>query len=164
MIIIRRGIYPGSFDPLTKGHLDIIKRASRIMDEVVVGVFINPNKTPTFSVEERVQFIKESTSEIPNIKVESFSGLLVDFMHKEDSNVIIRGLRAISDFEYELQSAIANRTQDRDIETIFLMTSAKYSYLSSSIVKDIARFGGNIEGYVPEILRERVMNKLYTQK
>lgn len=154
------GVYPGSFDPVTKGHLDIIKRASKFVDEVVVGVLTNTSKAPAFSVEERVDFIKRAVGSIPNVKIESFSGLLMDFVHQKGANVIIRGLRAVSDFEYEFQIALANRRQDRDVETIFLMTSSKYSFLSSSIVKELANFGGNIEGLVPGEILEEVTGKL----
>lgn len=153
------GVYPGSFDPITKGHLDIIKRASRLMDKVIVGVFNNTSKVPTFSVEERVEFIKQSVSDIPNVSVESFPGLLIDFMHLKEANVIIRGLRAISDFEHELQMYLTNRQLDKNIETIFFMTSSEYSYLSSSLIKEIASFGGNIDDFVPEPIKERIMQK-----
>ena len=154
------GVYPGSFDPVTKGHLDIIKRASKFVDEVVVGVLNNTSKTPAFKVEERVEFIKRSVNSIPNVKVENFSGLLMDFVHKKGANVIIRGLRAVSDFEYEFQIALANRMQDRDVETIFLMTSSKYSFLSSSIVKELAKFGGNIQGLVSNEILDEVSKRL----
>ena len=157
---MRRAVYAGSFDPVTNGHLDVIKRASLILDEVIVGVFVNTNKTQSFSPEERVILLKEVTKDIPNVKVESFSGLLVQFMHNKKCNLIIRGLRAISDFEYELQIALTNRDIDKNIETIFLMTSSQYCYLSSSIVKEIARFGGNIDDFVPEPIRQKVIEKL----
>jgi len=164
MIHIKRAVYAGSFDPVTNGHLDVIKRASMILDEVIVGVFVNTNKTQSFSPEERVILLKEVTKDIPNVKVESFSGLLVEFMHSKECNLIIRGLRAISDFEYELQIALTNRDIDKNIETIFLMTSSQYCYLSSSIVKEIARFGGNIDDFVPEPIRKKVIEKLLIKK
>lgn len=160
MIIIKRAVYAGSFDPVTNGHLDVIERASKIVDEVIVGVFVNTSKTPSFSADERVEFLKEVTKDIINVKVESFSGLLVDYMRMKDCNLIIRGLRAISDFEYELQIALTNRDIDNNIETIFLMTSSKYCYLSSSIVKEIAKFGGNIDDFVPLSIKDRVLQKL----
>ncbi|MDD5457690.1 MAG: pantetheine-phosphate adenylyltransferase [Candidatus Margulisbacteria bacterium] len=150
-------IYPGSFDPITNGHISIIKRALRIFDRLIVGVSESETKHPIFSMKERVQLISELN--IPNLTVKSFKGLLIDFCKKENTQVIIRGLRAVSDFDYEFQLALANRRMDRDIETVFLMTDYKYSYLSSSIVKDMARFNGDITGLVPEhvsmLLKER---------
>lgn len=153
-------MYPGSFDPVTEGHIDIINRASNVVDELIVGVFINTTKNPMFSTEERVNLIKKATKDMPNIKVDSFSGLLVDYMHKKDANLIIRGLRAVSDFEYEFQISLANRKLDKNIETIFFMTDSQYSYLSSSIVKEIARFGGNIDGLIPDIIKKDITQKL----
>ncbi len=157
---MKRAVYAGSFDPITNGHLDIIHRASEIVDEVIIGVFVNTNKIPSFSAQERVDLIKEVTKDIKNVKVESFEGLLVDFMHQKDCKLIIRGLRAISDFEYELQIALTNRDIDKSIETIFLMTSSQYCYLSSSIVKEIAKFGGNIDDFIAEPIRQKVIEKL----
>ncbi|KAJ51523.1 pantetheine-phosphate adenylyltransferase [Clostridium tetanomorphum] len=153
-------VYPGSFDPITNGHLDIIRRASKVFDEVIVGVLVNPDKKGLFAIEERVEIIKEVTNDIPNVKVESFSGLLVDFMNERDIKVIIKGLRAVSDFEYEFQMALMNKKLNPNIETLFMMTNAKYSFLSSSSVKQVAMFGGCIKGLVPDIIVDDVMNKI----
>lgn len=156
---MRRAVYPGSFDPITNGHLDIIKRASDIFDEVVVAVLLNPDKKGLFDIKERVSLIEKSTSNIPNVKVESFTGLLIDFMNKTEAKIIVKGLRAISDFEYEFQMALLNNKLNSDIETVFLMTSENYSYVSSSSVKQIAMFGGSITEFVPEIIVNDILNK-----
>ena len=147
---MKRAIYPGSFDPITFGHLDIIERSSKIVDELVVGVLHNSAKKSLFSLDERVSMIKETTKNLPNVKVESFDGLLVDYMNKIDASIIIRGLRAVTDFEYELQIAQSNHVQNEQIETIFLTTNLNYSYLSSTIVKEFASYGGDISKFVPE--------------
>ena len=147
---MRRAIYPGSFDPVTFGHLDIIRRASKIVDELVVGVLNNNSKTPLFSVENRVKMLEEVVRDIPNVKVMSFEGLLVDFAKKIDAQIIVRGLRAVTDFEYELQMSQTNHKLNPDVETIFLTTSIEYSYLSSTTVKEIASYGGDITQFVPE--------------
>ena len=139
-----RAIYPGSFDPVTFGHLDIIKRSSRLVDELIVGVLNNKAKSPLFSVEERVRMLEEVTSDIPNIRIIPFGGLLVDFARRVDAGMVIRGLRAITDFEYELQMAQTNHKLEPDLETAFLTTSLEYSYLSSTTVKEVAAFGGGI--------------------
>ena len=141
-------IYPGSFDPITNGHVSIIKRAMRIFDKVIVAVSENETKGPLFSLEERVSMIK--TLQLEGVDVIPFKGLLVDLCVEKDVSVMIRGLRAVSDFEYELQLALVNRRMNRDVETIFLMTDYKYSFLSSSMIKDMARFAGSIDGLVPE--------------
>jgi len=146
---MRRAIYPGSFDPPTLGHLDMIKRSAAIVEELYVGVLNNSSKSSLFSVEERVKMLEEITKELPNVKVTSFDGLLIDYMKQIDANIIVRGLRAVTDFEYELQIAQTNRVESPDIETIFLTTSLNYSYLSSSIVKEFARYGGDISKLVP---------------
>lgn len=156
---MRKAIYPGSFDPVTFGHLDIITRASSIVDELVVGVLHNREKNSLFSLEERVSMIKEMTKDIPNVTVASFDGLLVDFMNKIDATLIVRGLRAVTDFEYELQIAQANHVQDSKIETIFLTTDLQYSYLSSTIVKEFASYGGDISKFVPECFIGRIYEK-----
>ncbi|MGL4731603.1 MAG: pantetheine-phosphate adenylyltransferase [Clostridium sp.] len=153
---MRKAVYPGSFDPITKGHLDIIKRASYIFDEVVVAVLINPDKKGWFTIEERVEQIKKVTSNMSNIKVKSFSGLLVDFMNDEQIDVIIKGLRSMSDFDYEFQMALMNKKLDKTKETLFMMTNSKYSYLSSSSIKQVALFGGCLENLVPEVTQEEV--------
>ena len=155
-----RAIYPGSFDPATYGHLDIIRRAASLFDEVVVGVLNNSTKSPLFSVEERVNMIKSITSHLENIEVRSFDGLLVDFVHQCRADVIVRGLRAITDFEYELQMAQTNRVIAPDIDTIFLTTNLKYSYLSSSIVKEIAFFNGDINAFLHPDIAVQVKQKL----
>lgn len=142
-------VVPGSFDPITAGHMDIIKRATRLYDEVVVGIVVNPSKSPLFTLEERVNMVKEAVNWDPKIKVDSFDGLLIEFVKMHGAHVIIRGLRAVSDFEHEFQMAQMNRKLCPDIETIFVMASPEYAYLSSSIVKEIARYGGNIKGLVP---------------
>ncbi|MBE7053303.1 MAG: pantetheine-phosphate adenylyltransferase [Ruminococcaceae bacterium] len=152
-------VYPGSFDPITKGHLDIIKRASGIFDTVYVAILTNSAKTPMFSVDERKDFIKRSTEGIENVVVESFSGLLVDFAKKVNATVIVKGLRAMSDFEYEFQMALMNRKLDKSIETMFLTTSGKYSYLSSSIVKEVARHSASLDGLVPDCIINDIIKK-----
>lgn len=143
-------LYPGSFDPVTNGHLDIVKRAAKMFDEVVVGVLVNSQKNPMFSVEERVALIQEATQSLDNVKVVQFSGLLVDYVKKENITAILKGLRAISDFEMEFQMASMNKKLNDDAETIFMMTATEYSYLSSSLVKEVFKFGGEIEGLVPD--------------
>ena len=147
---MRRAIYAGSFDPVTLGHLDIIQRSAEIFDEIIVGVLINSAKSPLFSVEERVNMLEEATKDIPNCKVISFSGLLVDFAKEMDINVIVRGLRAVTDFEYELQIAQSNRIVAPEVDTIFLTTNIEYSYLSSSTVKEYARYGADVTAFVPK--------------
>lgn len=152
-------VYPGSFDPVTYGHLDIIQRGAKIFDKVTVAILINPNKNPLFSVEERVQLIREVTKDMPNVEIDSFHGLLIDFMHKKNANTIIKGLRAVSDFEYELQMASINRKLDKDIETFFMMTNNKYSFLSSSIVKEVARYNGPVNDLVPPLVEEALKKR-----
>ncbi|MCR5012887.1 MAG: pantetheine-phosphate adenylyltransferase [Lachnospiraceae bacterium] len=148
---MKQAIYPGSFDPMTFGHLDVIKRASRMFDKLTVSVLNNDAKSPLFSVDERVKILKEATKDIKNVEIDSFSGLLVDYCREKDVHIIIRGLRAITDFEYELQTAQTNRKlSDDEVDTIFLTTSLEYSYLSSSSVKTIISFGGDISQFVPE--------------
>ena len=152
-------VYPGSFDPVTYGHLDIIKRASRVMDRVIVAVLDNPNKHPLFTVEERMNLLKDVTSELDNIEIDSFSGLLIDYVKHKDINIIVKGLRAVSDFEYEFQMALMNRKLNPNVETMFMMTSSKYSYLSSSLVKEIFRFKGCIKELVPDSVIEAMSEK-----
>lgn len=149
---MRTAVYPGSFDPCTNGHLDVIKRASKLFDKVVVAVLINSSKTPMFSAEERVEMLKRVTGDIKNVEIHSFSGLLVDFMNKINSQIIIKGIRAVSDFEYEFQMALTNQTLYEDLETLFLHTSKEYMFLSSSIVKEIAKYGGCLDSLVPSSL------------
>ena len=155
-----RAIYPGSFDPVTFGHLDIIKRGSHLVDELIVGVLCNNAKMPLFSVEERVKMLEEVTCNLPNVRIIPFEGLLVDFAKKMDAKVVIRGLRAITDFEYELQMAQTNQKLQSDIETLFLTTSLDYSYLSSTTVKEVAAFGGDISQFVPEAVADRMKDKM----
>ena len=161
---MKRAIYSGSFDPMTYGHLDIIKRASEVFDELIVSVLNNKTKTPLFSVSERVKILEEATKDMPNVKVDSFSGLLIDYAKEKDIHVIVRGLRAITDFEYELQIAQTNHVQNDKIETIFLTTNLKYSYLSSTIVKEFASYGGDISKFVPEQFIERIYAKYNVNK
>ena len=156
---MKRAIYPGSFDPITFGHLDMIERSAKIVDELVIGVLNNSAKNSLFSVEERVSMIKEMTKDWKNVTVASFDGLLVDFMKQIQATIIIRGLRAVTDFEYELQIAQANHVQNSEIETIFLTTDLRYSYLSSTIVKDFASYGGDISKFVPECFIDRIYDK-----
>ncbi|MCI8616174.1 pantetheine-phosphate adenylyltransferase [Parablautia intestinalis] len=157
---MKRAIYPGSFDPVTYGHLDVIKRAAKIFDELTVSVLNNKLKTPLFSVEERVKILQEVVRDIPNVKVESFSGLLVDYASSRNVHVVIRGLRAITDFEYELQNAQTNvKLSKGTLDTVFLTTSLEYAYLSSSSVKEIASFSGDISMCVPDFVANLVYQK-----
>jgi len=154
-----RAIYPGSFDPVTFGHLDVIRRSCNIVDELIVGVLNNNTKRPLFSVQERVKMLCEVVADLPNVKVIPFEGLLVDFAGQTDSKVIIRGLRAITDFEYEFRMSQTNGKLAPEIETLFLTTSLEYSYLSSSTVKEIAAFGGDISQFVPPIVAANIKKK-----
>lgn len=153
---MRRAVYPGSFDPVTYGHLDVIRRSAGLVDELIVGVLINNTKTPLFSVEERVKILQDVTKDIANVRVESFSGLSVDFVRSCGAGFIVRGLRAITDFDYELQMAQTNRIMDSEIDTIFLTTSLEYAYLSSTTVKEVAAYGGDISKFVPPVVVEQI--------
>ncbi|HIX99953.1 pantetheine-phosphate adenylyltransferase [Faecalicatena contorta] len=155
-----RAVYPGSFDPVTFGHLDIITRSAKLVDELIVGVLVNNAKSPLFSVEERVKILEKTVENIPNVKVIPFEGLLVEFVRKMEAQMVVRGLRAITDFEYELQMAQTNHKLEPELETIFLTTSLEYSYLSSSTVKEVAAFGGDISQFVPHIVIERMQEKM----
>ena len=157
---MRKAVYPGSFDPVTFGHLDIIERSAKMSDHLIIGVLNNNSKTPLFSVEERVNMLKSLTKDLSNVEVKSFGGLLVDFVRANQADAVIRGLRAVTDFEYELQIAQTNRVIAPEIDTVFLTTNLKYSYLSSSIVKEIAAYGGEINTFVPACVAERVMKKM----
>ena len=154
-----RAIYPGSFDPVTLGHLDIIKRASKIFDELIVGVLNNNSKSPLFSVETRVKMLNDVVKDLPNVKVMSFEGLLVDFARKVDAQIIVRGLRAVTDFEYELQMSQTNTVLNENVDTIFFTTSLEYAYLSSSTVREAAYFGADISKFVPESVVQQVYDK-----
>lgn len=155
-------ISSGSFDPITLGHLDIIKRGAKVFDEVYVVVLNNSSKKPFFSVEERLELIREATKDIPNVKVDSHSGLLVEYAKMRNANAILRGLRAVSDFEYEMQITSMNRKLDENIETFFIMTNNQYSFLSSSIVKEVARYGGSVVDLVPPIVERALKEKFQT--
>ncbi len=157
---MRIAVYPGSFDPVTLGHGDIIERTAKMFDKVIIGVLNNNVKTPLFSVKERVNMLKEVTAHLTNVEVQSFEGLLVDFLRRNDAQVIVRGLRAVTDFEYELQMAQTNRVMAPEIDTIFLTTNLKYSYLSSSIVKEIAFYNGQISQFLDPKIEKRVRAKV----
>lgn len=153
-------VYTGSFDPVTYGHLDVIARAAKLFDIVIVGVLHNSKKTPLFSVEERVNILTEVTKDIPNVQIKAFSGLSIDFARENHASVIVRGLRAITDFDYELQMAQTNRVLAPDVDTMFLTTSLEYSYLSSSTVKEVAAFGGDISKFLPAYVADKIHEKL----
>jgi pantetheine-phosphate adenylyltransferase len=160
---MRRVLYPGTFDPVTFGHIDIIRRAAELFDEVVVTVAINPSKTPLFTVDERLSLLKESLKQYSNVSVDSFSGLVVDHAHAVGAVGIIRGLRALSDFEYEFQMALMNRKLAGDITTVFLMPNEKYTYLNSSIVRNLASFHSDISDFVPEVVQKALNVKFNTK-
>lgn len=154
-----KAVYPGSFDPVTNGHIDIIKRGAQIYEEVIVLVAENISKTPLFSLEERLDMLKESLKDIPNVKIDHFNGLLVDYLKKINVKIIIRGLRAVSDFEYEFQQALTNKKLYPECETIFLVSDLKYTFLSSSMVKEIAKFGGCVKDLVPDYVAKKLYEK-----
>ena len=159
---MKRAVYTGSFDPVTNGHMDIIRRASEIFDVLIVSVLNNKEKTPLFSVEERVKMLKEATKDLPNVKVDSFSGLTIDYAKEKNVHVIVRGLRAITDFEYELQIAQTNhKLSGGELDTMFLTTALEYAYLSSSSVKEIAYFNGDISPCVPDFVAKEIYNKYH---
>lgn len=152
-------VCPGSFDPVTLGHLDIIQRGANVFDEVIVAVLHNRNKVPLFSVEERLELLKKATEHIPNVTIDSFNGLLIDYVKQKRAKAIIRGLRAVSDFEYEMQAASINKKLGPDVETFFMMTSNQYSYLSSSIVKEVAKYEADVSDIVPPVVAEALKAK-----
>lgn len=156
---MKTAIYPGSFDPVTLGHIDVIERASKLFDRLIIGVLNNSAKTPLFSIEERVNMLREVTKDIPNVEVKSFGGLTVDFARECHAGAVVRGLRAITDFEYELQIAQLNRVISPDVDTVFLTTNLKYAYLSSSSVKEVAAYGGDISHFVTPYVEAEVHKK-----
>ena len=155
----RTAIYPGTFDPITNGHLSIVKRALQIFDKLIIAILNNPQKKPLFSIDERISMIKDVLKETPNIEIDKFDGLLVDYAILKDSNVILRGLRALSDFEYEFQLALMNRKLNRDVQSIFLMTDYKWFYTSSTIIKEAASLGGDVSGLVPPVVCRKLKEK-----
>lgn len=157
---MRSAVYPGSFDPITYGHVDIIERASRIFDKLIVAVVTNPSKKPLFSMEERIEMIRESVKHLKNVEVDGFDGLLVNYLREKRIGVVIRGMRAITDFDYEFQMALTNRKLNKDVEIVFLLSDSKYLYLTSRMVKEIASFGGCIRGMVPPHVEEMLLKKL----
>ncbi len=156
------GVYPGTFDPITNGHVDIIRRSLKLFDRVILAVAPNPQKTPLFTIKQRLEMAREATAALPEVRIEEFDGLLADYVRREGAVAIIRGLRAISDFEYELQMALMNRRLDPRIETVFLMPSEEYSYLTSSIVKAVAMHGGSVSGLVPPTVEKRLRERFQT--
>jgi pantetheine-phosphate adenylyltransferase len=152
-------IYPGSFDPITMGHVDIIQRGSRLFDRIVIAVLINTDKAPLFTVHERVDVAREVFRDRANVEVDTFDGLLVDYARRREASVIVRGLRAVSDFEYEMQMALMNRRLSPDVETVFMMPAEPYTYVSSRLVKEVVALGGSVKGIVPEIVERRLREK-----
>lgn len=161
---MRIGVCPGSFDPVTNGHIDIFERGSKLVDKLVIAVSSNPNKHSLFTMEERVQLIKNSVSHIPNVEIDCTSELLNDYVKSKDSRIIIRGLRALSDFEYEFQRALFSKYLDDDIETVFIMTNNKYSFVSSTGIRELAKFGGKLDGLVPDEVKAKLEERFRSGK
>ena len=161
---MRKAVYPGTFDPITYGHLDLIKRGSKIFDELIVAVGHNPLKRPLFTIEERMDMISEHTKEIPNVGVDRFEGMLVDYLEKLQINVILRGIRTVSDFENEFQRALTNRILKSDVETVFVMTSQEYSFLNSSLIKEVVSMEGNVSQFVPSNVEKLLIQKFFKKK
>ena len=159
---MKRALTPGTFDPITSGHLDVITRAAQLVDEVVVAVAASPKKKPLFSLEERAELVRRATSHLPNVRVEPFDELLVDLAAKLDATVVIKGLRAITDFEYEFQMALMNRQLAPEIETLFIVTDAKYSFLSSHTIKDVFQLGGEVRNLVPPYVHRRLVERFHS--
>ncbi len=155
-------VYPGSFDPITNGHVDIILRGSRLFDRIIVAMLVNAEKNPMFSMEERVEIARTVFKDLPNVEIDTFDGLLVDYMARRKANVIVRGLRAVSDFEFEFQMALMNRRLNDLVETVFMMPAEQYSYISSRLIKEVAALGGHVGGLVPELVEARLRQKLQT--
>jgi pantetheine-phosphate adenylyltransferase len=155
----RVAIYPGSFDPITNGHLSLLRRGLQIFDKIIVAIAINPEKKPLFTLEERIEILSVILKDYPRVQIDHFQGLLVDYVQKQETNIILRGLRALSDFEYEFQLALMNRKLSRKVQTVFMMTDYKWFYISSTIIKEAASLGGNIDGLVPEIVHQRLREK-----
>lgn len=162
--LLRIGVCPGSFDPVTNGHIDIFERGSKLVDKLVIAVSSNPNKHSLFTMEERVQLIKNSVSHIPNVEIDCTSELLNDYVKSKDSRIIIRGLRALSDFEYEFQRALFSKYLDDDIETVFIMTNNKYSFVSSTGIRELAKFGGKLDGLVPDEVKTKLEERFSSGK
>lgn len=159
-----KALYSGSFDPLTNGHLDIIKRSAKMFDKLVVGVIMNPNKTPLFTIEERMEMIHEVTRDMPNVEVDSFCGLIAAYVNENGFDAVIRGLRVTTDFEYEIQMSQMNaRLFNPGIESVFLMTAPEYSFISSSMIKEVASLGGCVEGLVPDCIMDNINNKIFVK-
>ncbi len=157
-------ICPGSFDPITKGHIDILERTSKIFDKVYAVVMVNPAKIPTFTTEERIEMIKQTTAHIPNVDVESYTGLIADYAKEKNACTLVKGLRAVTDFEYEFQQALTNKKLNPDLETLFMVTNQEYMYLSSTIVRQIANFGGDISQFVPPEIKDKLVEKMVKEK
>ncbi len=157
-------ICPGSFDPVTKGHVDILERSSKLFDKVIAVVLVNPTKTPTFTTEERVDLIKRVTTHIPNLEVDSYTGLVADYAQLKNAHTLIKGLRAVTDFEYEFQQALINKKLNPELETLFMVTNQEYMYLSSTLVRQIAEFGGDIDMFVPEQIKDTLKEKMIKEK